>query len=551
MLGPIAAGLLGTLAPAFGWLPALGGTGLSLAPWADLLDTPGIATSIRLSLVTGLASTAISLAITLALVAALQGTRAFAAVERLLSPLLAVPHAAAAFGLAFLIAPSGWIARALSPWATGWERPPDLLIVNDPAGLALIAGLVAKEVPFLLLMTVAALGQADARRARLTALSLGYGPMAAWAKAVLPAVYRQIRLPVFAVLAYAMSVVDVAAILGPTTPPPLSVRLVEWMRDPDLALRFRAAAGAVLQIGLVAVGLAAWIAAERAVAALGRRWTAAGWRHARDGIVRAAAAGAGLATAASVFLGLAGLAVWSVAGFWRFPEVLPQALTSRIWIREATGLADPILATLLVAVTAAGLALALTLACLETEARRGPEARGPGGRALLFLYLPLLVPQTGFLFGLQIAASSAGIAPGTAVVILGHLVFVLPYVFLSLSGPWRAWDTRHALAGAALGAGPWRVFWRLRLPMLIAPILTAFAVGLAVSIGQYLPTLLLGAGRVATLTTEAVALAAGGDRRVIGAWGLVQAVAPLPGFALALLLPALLWRRRRGMTVRA
>ena len=46
-----------------------------------------------------------------------------------------VPHAAAAFGLAFLIAPSGLIARLLSPELTGWERPPDLLIVNDPLGL--------------------------------------------------------------------------------------------------------------------------------------------------------------------------------------------------------------------------------------------------------------------------------------------------------------------------------------------------------------------------------------------------------------------------------
>ncbi len=75
------------------------------------------------------------------------------------------------------------------------------------------------------------------------------------------------------------------------------------------------------------------------------------------------------------------------------------------------------------------------------------------------------------------------------------------------------------------------------------------AVGFAVSIGQYLPTLFAGAGRVATVTTEAVALAASADRRLIGVYALLQAILPFAGFALAVLLPGLLFRQRRGMQV--
>ena len=48
------------------------------------------------------------------------------------------------------------------------------------------------------------------------------------------ALYPQIRLAVFAVIAYSSSAVDVAIILGPTTPAPLAVRLVQWMNDADL-----------------------------------------------------------------------------------------------------------------------------------------------------------------------------------------------------------------------------------------------------------------------------------------------------------------------------
>jgi hypothetical protein len=75
--------------------------------------------------------------------------------------MLAVPHAAFAIGLAFLIAPSGWLLRLLSPWATGFEAPPPWPTTQDPWGLGLIAVLVAKEVPFLLWMAATQLQRAE------------------------------------------------------------------------------------------------------------------------------------------------------------------------------------------------------------------------------------------------------------------------------------------------------------------------------------------------------------------------------------------------------
>ncbi len=544
MLGPVAAGLFGTLAPALGVMPAIGRVEPTLAPFGDLASWPGFGAAMRLSLVTGLAATAASLAVVVMVAACWQGTRAFRAMERLLSPLLSVPHAAAAFGIAFLIAPSGWIARLVSPWATGWERPPDILIVQDPNGLALIAGLVAKEVPFLMLMTIAALGQVEARRSMAVARGLGYARHTAWLKTVFPRVYAQIRLPVYVVLAYSMSVVDVAVILGPNTPPTLSVQIVRWMGDPDLAMRLRAAAGAVVQLGLVAAALAAWRGAEALVAMWGRHWIRKGGRGGGEGLLRAAALAAGGVSAAAVILGLAGLAAWSVAGFWAFPDALPDGFTLRNWMRHGPGLGAPATETAIIAAAATAIALVLTIGCLEAEHRFGLRL---SSRGLWLLYLPLLIPQVAFLPGLQILMLSFGVTSGTMAVILGHVVFVLPYVFLSLGDPFRAWDTRYATVAHALGAGPDRVLWTLRLPMLLAPVLTAAAVGIAVSVGQYLPTLLIGGGRVQTLTTEAVALAAGGDRRAIGIYGLAQTAAALLPFAVALAVPRLVWRNKAAL----
>jgi putative thiamine transport system permease protein len=548
LIAPVVAGLAGILFPAFGYLPVLGRSEFSLAPFRRLLEMPGLARSVLLSLGCGLAATAVAFAVVMLFVAGWRGTRVFAALERLVSPLLSVPHAAAAFGLAFLIAPSGFLSR-LAAQATGlWERPPDLLIVQDRLGLAMTLGLIVKEIPFLLLMTLAALPQARAPEMERMGASLGYGRVVGFVHGILPALYRQIRLAVFAVLAFSTSVVDVALILGPTTPAPLAVRLLTWQRDADLDMHFTAAAGATLQVGVTALALLLWLSGERLCAALYRRFANYGWRALRDSWARQLAALAMALSAGTVLAGLGLLTLWSLAGPWRFPDALPSMLSLTTWMRLPGSLGMAFSDTLALAAASSLVAVVLALGSLEYHARKGNS--GPG-RALNTLYVPLLVPQIAFLFGLQILFSYLRFDGVFLAVMLAHLVFVFPYVLLSLSDPWWAWNPRYGHAVRALGSGPNTVFWRVRLPMLARPVLTAAALGFAVSIALYLPTLLIGAGRWPTVTTEAVALASGGDPRLIGATALLQALLPFLGFAVAALISAILFRNRRFMRVAA
>lgn len=529
---PIAAGLAGTLAP------ALAGQGfLTLGQW------PGLPRALALSVGTGLISTLAALAITVLMIAALHDRPGFVAFRRVLSPLLALPHAAAALGLAFLVAPSGWLVRLISPWATGWDNPPDLLILNDPMGIALTLGLVAKEVPFLMLMALAILPQTDIARRGQIAASLGYGRVMGFVLSTLPALYNGLRLPVFAVLAYGMTNVDMAMILGPTLPPSLAVQITDWMGAPSLQHLSTAAAGALVQLALVAATLALWLGVERVLAPLIPVLAAAGLRACALDAPMAVLAGvmAGL-LALGLFAGMTGLALWSFAELWQFPDALPETLSLKTWAKAAPDLAEQSATTLAIALAASLGALALALAALEAEARRGR----PIGAAWL-IYLPLIMPQVAFLPGLQVMALHLGAKGSAATVAAAHLIFVLPYVWLSLAPAFRGWDGRIGLTAAAMGTKPARIFWRLRLPMLLAPVLTALAVGVAVSVGQYLPTLMLGGGRVETLTTEAVALSSGGDRRLIGATALMQMALPALGFALALGMPRLIFRHRRAM----
>lgn len=544
LIGPVLAGLAGIVAPALGYLPVLGGEQLTLHWFDQAAMAPGFARSAWISYWTGLATSAISLLLVVLFLAGWWGTRWFTRLASATAPLFAVPHAAAAIGLAFLIAPSGWLVRLFSPWATGFSQPPDWLIVNDPAGFALLAGLVIKEIPFLLLMALAALPQSDARRRVRAARSLGYGRVWGWLSSVFPSVYAQIRLPVYAVVAYATSVVDVAIILGPTAPPPLAVQILRWQNDPDLTLRFTAAAGAMLQLAVTGGALITWWLGERTIAAVGRSLLTRGWRLSRDFALRAAAlAGIGL-SALLVIGGAAVLALWSVAGLWQFPEILPDMLTVDHWLRHAGMIGRPTLTALQIGLASAAIALLLVLGAVENAYRRGIT---PTQRVLALLYIPLIVPQISFLFGLILLVLRAGIDGTFWAVVIAHLVFVIPYVYLALADPYAAFDSRYLAVARGLGKSPARAFFTIRLPMMMRAILTAFAFGFAVSIAQYLPTVMIGAGRLPTVTTEAVALAAGGDRRVLGAFALIQSALPIVAFLAAAWVPAIFYRRRRAL----
>ncbi len=533
LIAPIAVGLAETACAAFGVLPALGRTQWSLDPWRMLLAQPGFGTSLRLTLVTGLGSTLIALALAVGFCASMPGRMCW------LAPFLAVPHAAMAVGLAFVLTPSGWIARALAP-VMGWDKPPDIASVHDGWGLALMLGLVVKELPFLLLVMASGLSQLPVARYIAVGRAMGYGPGIAWIKLILPQLWPLIRLPVWVVLAYGLSVVDMAIILGPSNPPTLAVAVLRWFSAADVAMILPASAGALLQAGLVVGCIAGLWAVEAVLRVVGRGWLRRGGR----GVSWAP----GLQLARLGVWGLMGLGcaallallLWSLAWRWSYPMLWPEVWSGGLWMSAMWGKA--LMNTLILAAVTVVLSLALAVFWLEAE---GDLPRAGWAEALI--YLPLLMPQIGFLYGLNVVFLRAGLSGGYLAVIWAQALFVFPYVMITLSEPWRALDARLLRVGAALGAGRWRRLIALRLPMLLGPILTAGAIGVAVSVAQYLPTLFLGAGRIATLTTEAVTLSSGSDRRVSGVYASLQAALPFAAYGLAALIPACWHRNRRDL----
>ncbi len=536
LFAPILAGLWHSAGAALGHFPVLGKAGPSIGPLTELLAQPGFATALRLTLVTGFAATILSLLLAIALAAAITNGPA-RIISRLLAPFLAMPHAAMAVGLAFMLAPSGWIARALAPFL-GWARPPDLASVNDAFGAALILGLVIKETPFLLLIILAALTQVPLRAHLNTAQSLGYGLGAIWVKVIVPQLWPLIRLPLYVVLIYNLSVIDMALILGPSNPPTAAVLIARMFSSPDLAQILPASAGAILLGVLAAASIGAMWGGVRAITCIGPIWVR---RGARDIWINTLFSAVAMLGAGLLVLGasaIVSLFLWSLAWRWPWPMLLPESVSLAAWASALGDFGPALQNTALIALASTAISLALAVAWLETQT--------PSRREVL-IYLPLLIPQISFLFGMNTLLLQLGAQGSVGAVIWAHMLFVFPYTMIALTGPWRGLDPRYGQAAASLGAGRLRQLWAVKLPMLLTPICAAVAIGVAVSVAQYLPTLFLGAGRIGTLTTEAVTLASSSDRRITGVVTSLQAALPFSAYLLAFIIPKLAHKNRSAL----
>ncbi len=522
---PIVLGLLGTLLPALGATPNLApGNGFAMV----LQDSRFVGATL-LSLKTGLGATLLVLLFTIIALVSLHNSRLWVWLSATLPPLLAVPHAAIAVGLVFLIAPSGALVRLLSPAITGWTRPPDMWLIPDVYGLSLILGLVIKETPFLLLTAAAQLPQLNVDASLKIGRTLGYSPARCWSRLILPQLYPRIRLTLLIIMAFNLTVVDMALLLGPSNPPTLSVFLMSLVNDPGS--RAAASAGAVLLAVLVAVCFAVVVILERLVSTVARVRARSGARGRGSSLFRVFGKLLALLSVSLSIAALFVLLIWSVTQRWRFPDAYPSAWAFDRWFSGNSSLIDPAISTLTIASAAALLAMVAAVTWLELE-RRGCAPKIDG-----IWFIPLLVPQVSLLFGWQAMAYWVGADGHWLTVVYTHWLYTMPYVILILAVAWRELDPAWSHAAHALGAGYWRVLFIIRLPLLIKPLSQAFAIAIAVSVAQYLPTLLLGGGRHQTLAIELVTSFGGVDRRTIAALAVLQSVLPLIAFVLALLYP--------------
>lgn len=198
-----------------------------------------------------------------------------------------------------------------------------------------------------MLMCVSGLNQLDVRRTTWIGRSPGYSRARIWIRLILPRLYPQLRLPVHAVLAYSLSVVDVALILGPSVPPTLSVLINRWFNDPEVAYRMISSAGATWLFTVVVLSICG-VLLECFIVRLSASRLVDESRSTILENLRWAGGGAALVMLIVSLLSLLVLIIWSVTRVWRFQDSLPSAYTLKCWFKGISLVSDPLITTLIV-----------------------------------------------------------------------------------------------------------------------------------------------------------------------------------------------------------
>ena len=225
VLGALFGGaLLGALRTSVTPLSGAGLGNANLDNWRALLDDPGFVDAALFTLrLTAVATfTAAACALGAALVLRHRGT----AVRALASLPVPVPHLLVAVVAVLWLAPGGLADRILG------GLPFDL--VRDQAGLGVVLVYVYKEVPFLVVLLLAAMGQGLAEREEAAAV-LGASQWQRLRWVVWPTVRGPLVVGSILVGAFVLGAFEVPLTVGPNYPPTLAEYALQATQDDLLA----------------------------------------------------------------------------------------------------------------------------------------------------------------------------------------------------------------------------------------------------------------------------------------------------------------------------
>jgi spermidine/putrescine transport system permease protein len=193
-----------------------------------------------------------------------------------------------------------------------------------------------------------------------------------------------------------------------------------------------------------------------------------------------------------------------------------------------------------------GLVTTLVSTAVGAAAALGLRRRGTRRTALLesLVTLPMVVPEIVLASSLLLLFAGIGLRLGFATVVLAHVVFSLSYAVVVVRARLQGFDPSLEEAAMDLGAGPWRTFTRVTLPLIAPGILAAALMVFALSIDDYVVTSFVAGVGATTLPVQIYSMVKSGITPEI------NAVSTLLLGATSLLLAAA-WQLERGRPARA
>lgn len=115
------------------------------------------------------------------------------------------------------------------------------------------------------------------------------------------------------------------------------------------------------------------------------------------------------------------------------------------------------------------------------------RAKGLVGAILI---LPLTMPEVVLGFSLLTLFVSVSWSRGFVTIVIAQVMFAVSYVAVTVRARIRGFDWRLEEAAADLGAGPWRTFSRVTLPLIAPGVVAAALLTFALSLDDFIITYL-------------------------------------------------------------
>ncbi len=184
------------------------------------------------------------------------------------------------------------------------------------------------------------------------------------------------------------------------------------------------------------------------------------------------------------------------AGTWT-AQALPPVLNLSNWasVLSETERLRPIVNSLWMAAAATATALFLGFAAAYLAVRRKSPWRGP---LETLIAVPWALPGT--VFAVALAATFSRNAPWAGRFVLIGTAWILPLAYLARSLPLtgraafaglRQLDPALDEAAASLGAGPWRRFWRVTLPLTFPALAAGASLAFLTALGDFVVSIVL------------------------------------------------------------
>ncbi|MBQ3302451.1 MAG: ABC transporter permease subunit [Eggerthellaceae bacterium] len=222
-----------------------------------------------------------------------------------------------------------------------------------------------------------------------------------------------------------------------------------------------------------------------------------------------------------VFVPLSLVVVWTFAGQWAWPDLIPQSWSSR-GLDEAFGPYSRLGSAVVTSVEIALITSVLCTVAAALAARALVHHDFVGKNLFQFAsIIPFLIPTTVFAMGVQVLFLRLGLSGSIFGVALSHSAVALPYALAVMLDVTRAIGTKQEEQSLVLGASKWQTILHVTLPSITPGLLAAAAIAYIESMIQYFLTVVIGSGRVLSITTFMFPFLQSSDRTIAAVYALV------------------------------